>query len=90
DVDDGLSEIVVTAQRIGEAKGPDALNQSLQEITVTATRWGETAYEAAKRQDLAAASAEKWAKGADYSAPIFDILTGKVIGFAEAAGGIEE
>jgi TP901 family phage tail tape measure protein len=89
-VDTGLKEIVVTAKRIGEVDGPDQLNDSLEEVTVTARMWGETAAEAARRQEIAAASSEKWAKGLDYTAPLFDIMTGKVIGFAEATGGIDK
>jgi TP901 family phage tail tape measure protein len=65
-------------------------DDTLHEITVTARMWGETVDEATTRQELAAASTEDWAKGLDYTRPLFDVLTGKVIGFAEAAGNIDD
>lgn len=80
-----LQEIIVTAKRLEDIKGPANLSDQLQEISVSARMWGETAEEAADRVERATASQEEWAKGLDHSAVLYDITTGKVLGFGEAA-----
>jgi TP901 family phage tail tape measure protein len=82
-----LEDIIVTAKRLDDTQiAPDA--SKLEEVTVSARMWGESVEEAAQRVEVAKAASEAWAKGVDVSTPLFDIATGKVIGFGDAAGRV--